>query len=244
MVDDMVAMIIAGEQDPNGPGTKFRTETNLDMRDDLAAAIGGDFAMAMDGPVVPTPAWKFIVEVNDQSKLQTAITLLVQRANDEAVKQGHPGVTLEQSEQDGRMFYTLKTASAVPVEIDYTFESGYLVAGPSRALVLNSISIRNGGVTLTKSATFTSLLPKDQHTNVSGIVYQNLGRVAAPLMEQMNPNEAQSFQTIVNNARPSLLVAYGDSDRIELATTGRYFGFDVNNLALTQLMHLSGTPNR
>jgi ferric-dicitrate binding protein FerR (iron transport regulator) len=242
MVDDMFAMMNAAGQDPSAHRAEFRAQANFDMRDDFAAALGGDFAMALDGPAIPTPAWKLIVEVNDQSKLQSTITLLVQKINDEAAKHNRPGITLDQLEQDGRIFYTVKSAaSAIPLEIDYTYESGYLVAGPSRALVLQSISVRNSGVTLTKSATFISLLPKDQHTNVSGIVYQNLASVAAPLMEQMNPNEAQSFQTIVGNARPSLLVAYGDSDRIELATTGRYFGFDVNNMALAQLLHLSGT---
>jgi hypothetical protein len=242
MVDDMFAMMTAAGEDPSAKREKFRAETNFDMRDDFAAALGGDFAMALDGPVVPTPSWKFVVEVNDQGKLQSTIGLLIQKINDEAAKNGHPGLTLDRLEQDGRIFYTVKsTSTGVPMEIDYTYESGYLVAAPSRAMVLQAISVRDSGVTLTKSSTFTSLLPKDQHTNVSGIVYQNLASVAQPLVAEMNPNEAQSFQTIVGNARPSLLVAYGDSDRVELATTGRYFGFDINNMAITQLLHLGGT---
>jgi hypothetical protein len=36
-------------------------------------------------------------------------------------------------------------------------------------------------------------------------------------------------------------VAYGDNASVEVATTGRYFGLDINNLALSQLMNLSGT---
>lgn len=242
MVDDVFAMIAASGGDASAKRAEFRSKMTFDLRDDFASALGGDFAMAMDGPVVPTPAWKLIVEVNDQSKLQSTITLLIQKAGDDAAAHGRPAPSLDQIEEDGRVYYTVRSAaSPVPLEIDYTYDSGYLVAAPSRALVLKAINVRQSGVTLTKSSTFTSLLPKDQHTNVSGIVYQNLNSVAAPLMEQMNPNEAQSFQTIAGNARPSLLVAYGDTDRIELATTGRYFGFDVNNLALSQLLHLSGT---
>ena len=245
MLDDIFAMMAANGDNVGAKRSDFRSEMNFDLRDDLAAALGGDFAIAMDGPVVPTPAWKIIVEVNDQSKLQTAISLLVVKANTDAAKKGKPGVTLEQAEQDGHVYYTLRSASnSVSPELDYTYDQGYLVGAPSRALVIKAINVRNSGVTLAKSATFTSLLPKDQHTNVSGIVYQNLVSVAAPLMAQMNPNEAQSLQTITANAKPSLLVAYGDAESVEIATTGRYFGFDVNNFALSQLLNLSGTRKK
>lgn len=242
MMDDVFGFITATGGDAAAKRSEFRAQMNFDMRDDFAIALGGDFALTIDGPVVPTPAWKFIAEVNDQSKLQSAIGLIVQRVNDEATKNGRPGVTLEQAEEDGRVFYAVKSANGpVPMEIDYTYDSGYLVAAPSRALVLKAIHVRDSGVTLAKSQAFTSLLPKDDHTNASAILYQNLVSVAQPLAEQLNPNEAQSFQTITANAKPSLLVAYGDSTSVEVATTGRYFGLDINNIALSQLLHLSGT---
>jgi len=242
MMDDVFGLITATGGDAAAKRAEFRAQMNFDMRDDFAAALGGDFTMAMDGPVIPTPSWKFIAEVNDQSKLQSAIALIIQKVNDEATKNGRPGVTLEQADSDGRTFYAIKTANGpIPVEIDYTYESGYLVAAPSRALVLKAINVRDSGVTLAKSQTFISLLPKDDHTNASAILYQNLVSVAQPLADQLNPNEAQSFQTITANAKPSLLVAYGDSTSVEVATTGRYFGLDINNIALSQLLHLSGT---
>ncbi len=246
MMDDVFAIITATGGDAAAKRAEFQSKMNFDMRDDLAAALGGDFTLAIDGPVVPTPSWKFIAEVNDQSKLQSTIGLIIQKLNDEATKNGRPGVTLDQAEEDGRVYYAIKSANKVgmPIEVDYTYDSGYLVAGPSRALILQAIKVRESGVTLAKSQTFTSLLPKDDHTNASGILYQNLVSVAQPLAAQLNPNESQSFQTIVNNAKPSLLVAYGDNTSVEVATTGRYFGLDINNLALTQLLHFSGTHTR
>ncbi len=244
MMDDVFAIISATGGDAAAKRAEFRAKMNFDMRDDFAAALGGDFTMAIDGPVVPTPSWKFIAEVNDQSKLQSTIGLILQKLNDEAAKQGKPGVALTQAEEDGRTFYNIASAATgTPVEVDYTYDNGYLVAAPSRALVLKAIRVRESGVTLAKSQVFMSLLPKDDHTNASGILYQNLVSVAQPLAAQLNPNESQSFQTIVNNAKPSLLVAYGENTSVEVATTGRYFGFDINNLALSQLLHFSGTHN-
>ena len=53
----------------------------------------------------------------------------------------------------------------------------------------------------------------------------------------MNPQEAQSLQVIAANARPSVIVMYGDADRIEVATSSKFFGFDVNTAALSGLLH-------
>ena len=49
----------------------------VDIRNDLAAALGGEVAMAQDGPLLPLPAWKIAVEVYDPVKLEAAIQKLV-----------------------------------------------------------------------------------------------------------------------------------------------------------------------
>jgi hypothetical protein len=147
---------------------------------------------------------------------------------------------LEQVEEGGRVFYTVKSLNlSAPLELHYTFVSGYLVATPSQALLLKAIKIRESGITLANSSRFKSLLPKDGHTNASGVIYQNLASVAGPLGEQLNPQEAQSLQVIAGNAAPSLICAYGDEDRIEIATNSKFFGLDVNNLALSQLLRMA-----
>ncbi|MCU1287083.1 MAG: putative FecR [Acidobacteriales bacterium] len=237
MVDDIYAMIQGGGGNVDGERAKFQSEMKFDLRDELAATLGGDFAVALDGPVLPTPAWKFIVEVNNQTKLQSTLQLIVQDINDKAALHNQPGVTLQQTDEDSRSFYMLKSANPVnPMELHYTFASGYLVAAPSHALLLKALKVRESGVSLSRSNGFAALLPKDQHTNASGIMYQNLASVAGAIGDQLTGSQAQSLQTIVSNARPSLLCVYGDTDRIEIATTSRLFGFDVNNFALSQLL--------
>jgi hypothetical protein len=240
MIDDIYSMIRSSGGNPEAKRAEFQAEMNFDLREELAATLGGDFAMAMDGPILPTPSWKFVIEVNNQSRLQSTLQLLVQDINTKQLKYGKPGVSLEQVEEDGRIFYTVKSPTApIPLEIHYTYAAGYLVAAPSQALVTKAIRIKDSGVTLTRSTGFTSLLPKDQHTDASGLMYQNLVGIAGPLAEQLNPKQAQSLQTIAANARPSLICLYGDDDRIEVATNSKFFGLDVNNFALSQLLRIA-----
>jgi hypothetical protein len=130
--------------------------------------------------------------------------------------------------------------------VNYTFANGYMIAAPSRALLLKAIRVRESGSSLTRSQQFISLLPKDQHNNVSAFMYQDLAKIAGTVAEQMNPQEAQSLQTIAANAKPSLIAAYGNETSIEVATNSKFFGFDVNSLALSSVLGQSKgtlTPN-
>src|SRR6185437_10205943 len=49
----------------------------LDIRNDIAAPLGGEFAFAIDGPILPTPAWKLVFEVNDPEHLQNTLERVV-----------------------------------------------------------------------------------------------------------------------------------------------------------------------
>ena len=106
---------------------------------------------------------------------------------------------------------------------------------------MKALQVHDSGNAITHSSSFIALMPRDEHTNVSALLYQDLRVIAAPLAETMNSAEAQSLQVIAANARPSLICAYGDADRIEIATNSRFFGFDVNSVALSQLL---GTLSR
>jgi ABC-type multidrug transport system fused ATPase/permease subunit len=74
---------------------------------------------------------------------------------------------------------------AVP-EIHYVYTDGYLLAAPSQALLDSSIQNRANGYTLTSSAAFTALIPHDQYTNFSAMVYYNVGSTLSPLVEHFN----------------------------------------------------------
>src|SRR6266699_1001227 len=241
MLDDIFNTI--GASDPNFKQGLARTnaELGLNLRDDLASALGGELTLALDGPVLPTPSWKAIVEVNNSGALQLAIEKLVQDVNREAQKSNHPGVTLNQTQAGGRTFYRIESqVGGLSNEYDYTFGDGYMIMAPSRALVLAALQTHANGTSLARSASFRALLPKDNQANFSAMIYQNLSPILKPLASQLTSGQLALLQQLAVDAKPSVFCAYGESDRIEVASSGKLFDL---NPGLPTLIHLLGLSN-
>ena len=59
-----------------GPGavlSEFQKQTGVNVVNDIAANLGGEMTVAVDGPLLPTPSWKIAIEVNDPTAIETAI---------------------------------------------------------------------------------------------------------------------------------------------------------------------------
>ena len=84
ILDDIVAMAAAGDDGARQALAELESRLDLRLREDFAETLGGEFAFALDGPLLPTPAWKVIVEVYDPARLQASLQTLVTRAADEA----------------------------------------------------------------------------------------------------------------------------------------------------------------
>ncbi len=200
----------------------------VDLRNDLAAALGGEVAMAQDGPLLPMPSWKIVVEVYNPVLLQATIQKLLAAAN----------VQLQQSTVNGRTYYTLSSPSGSPfTTLCYTYTDGYLLAGSSQSLLDTAIQNRASGYTLPRSATFTALIPHDQYANFSAAVYYNASTLT-PLLEQFSQQPA--VQQLAANLKPTLIAAYGENDRITFATSGSLFT-TIGNMSLLQLLEKPGT---
>jgi FecR protein/Putative zinc-finger len=238
MFDDLFSAIGARDPDVNKGLAEANAELGLNIRDDLASALGGEITIALDGPVLPTPSWKAIIEVNQSGALQLAIEKMVQAANREAQKSNQPGLTLNQAQVGGRTFYTITPQNAaLTTEYDYTFADGYLILAPSRALLIAAIETHTNGTSLARSASFQALLPNDNQANFSGMIYQNLGPILKPLASQLNSGQLAMLQQLAIDSKPSVMCAYGESDRIEVASSGKLLDL---NLALPTLLHLLG----
>jgi hypothetical protein len=79
---------------------------------------------------------------------------------------------------------------------------------------------------LQRSAKFTALLPADRHTNFSGAVYHAVGSLLAPLANtvQLTPEQRKSLAAVAGADTPTLVLLYGEQDRIEVASKGTFFG--------------------
>jgi DNA-binding FrmR family transcriptional regulator len=240
MLDDIFNTL--GASDPNLSKNLAETssELGLDLRNDLASALGGELTLALDGPVLPTPSWKAVIEVNKSGALQVAIDKLVQGLNHEAQKSKRPGLTLHQEQAGGRTFYTIQSLGVgLRTEFDYTFADGYMIVAPSRALLLAALGTHAAGTSLGRSASFRALLPSDRQANFSAMMYQNLSPILKPLASQLSPGQFALLEQLAADAKPSVFCAYGESDRIEVATSGKLLDLNPGLPTLIQLLGLS-----
>ncbi len=228
LIDELFEILSAGDPDFEFGIAEFEREHAIDIRRDLAAPIGGEFAIALDGPVVPVPSWKLIVESYDSEALDSAIGWAVSEIDATATRTGSPGLTREPRKVGGRDYGVIVSRGSGQPLAWYTFSDGYLVAGPSQAIVDRALMTRASGVSLPRSTQFTSLLPRDRQVGFSAAVYRNLSPAAGPLADLLSGlgAEKKALLTQAVGDGASLTVAYGEPDRIIVAgsTEGGFFG--------------------
>jgi FecR protein/Putative zinc-finger len=190
LVDDLFNTLKAVDDKSWQQLQGFQVDQGIDLRNDFAVPLGGEYAFAIDGPLLPIPSWKAVFEVDDPAHLQQTLERTIERLNAEVAKNGKQGFAWSQVESGGKRFYTLRSLD-VPVEVNYAYVYGYLVAAPSRALVENAIRYRESGYTLLQSSKFRATLPEDKQANFSAMIYQNIGSVIAPIARSVGKAAAE-----------------------------------------------------
>ena len=180
LVDDLLETLKKGDAKDWEDLQRFQAEQAIDLRNDFAAPLGGEYAFALDGPLAPVPSWKAIFQVDDQQHLQQTLEIIVGKINAEMAREGKNGFAWARNESGGRVFYTLKSLD-YGLEVNYTYAYGYFIIAPSRALVENAIKYKESGHTLLGSPKFKATLPEDKQVNFSLMVYQNAGSIFAPV---------------------------------------------------------------
>lgn len=213
-----------------GPETRdLDTDGDLELLRGLAATLGGDVAIALDGPVLPIPSWKVAIEVYDQAQFQTEFTGLVTRINDRIATEGHEGqIVVEREDAGNRTDWVVRYTGPEPVAgagtMRYTIADGYLIAAPSRVLIDRAIEQRGNGYTLTRSTEFAALLPADGHVNVSAFVWQHLGPTLGPLASKvagaLATDEMKSLEAMAGESGPRLVTVYAEDDLIVISARG------------------------
>jgi hypothetical protein len=239
LVDDLLGVVETVSPDLRKNFDKLQADHGLDIRNDIAAPLGGEFAFAIDGPILPTPSWKMVFEVHDAQHLQQTLEKLVSELNKEAAKFGKTGLVWDNAEVSGRNFYTLKSPDFGLVEVNYTFVNGYMIVGPSRALVERSLRSQEANYSLLRSAKFIAGLPADGNANFSAVFYHNLAPLVQPFAERIASStgslpkeQQQAIKAMAADMPPTLAYAYAQGDSISFAanTDGAPFGLSPATL--------------
>jgi len=230
VVDDLLTVMGAVCPDLDKHIEDLQKNHGLNLRNDIAAPLGGEYAFAIDGPILPTPSWKLVFQVNDPTHLQQTLEQAVVEINKQLNKEGKQGLEWSKADSGGRTFYTLSAKDLGAIELNYVFANGYLIACPTRALVEKALQYHDSGSTLIHSPQFTAGLPADGNVNFSAFVYQNI----APLAKQMGnmPVGPKNAITMAATMEPTLAYAYAYGDHIEIAanTEGGPFGLSPATL--------------
>jgi hypothetical protein len=108
LYDDLMNMLKTADEKCWQEFNELQTQHGVSLREDFAAKLGGEFAVAVDGPVIPTPSWKVVVEVNNPEGLQQNIEHIVAELNKEIAQKGETQLVWENSQSGDRTFYRLK----------------------------------------------------------------------------------------------------------------------------------------
>jgi hypothetical protein len=234
IADDLIAMAAANGAQTNGL-TEAEEKLQINFRDDIAANLGGDFLLSLDGPVLPTPSWKAVIEVNDSNSLEQALERMTAAIRQQASVNAPHSIAIEPSDAGGQRYYSLHDTVTGNIVAQYTYANGYMIVAPSRALLIQALQAYSTGNSLANSAAFKALLPKDANENYSAVAYQNLSPVLTPLLTEVSGETADAVRKLAADARPTAVCARAEQSRIEAASDSRLFGFDF--LTLETLIH-------
>ena len=239
--DQIVDVLEEAGVDPDEALAEIEAELGLSVRNDFLVHLGGEYAVGIDGPVLPSPAWLAVASVYNADALQTSIETLVEKAADalaEADEDGDASLTLEEEESNGRTVYRLTLefngsdeddadsgdedkagddpgavleALLETPEIFYTYFDGYMVSASSVATIDTAIRYRGSGASLTDSQRFIDLLPPNGYVDFSAMVYNRLAETASQLFEMLPTDVVDDDQQAVVQAIEESLSSQGPS---------------------------------
>lgn len=236
IANDLVAMASDRHHNDSEDGDNAGKEIEATVRNEIVPNLGGDVLMALDGPVLPTPAWKLVIEVHDPERLEAGIEQVVRQIDAAGSgKDFHP-VAIEPQTAGSLRVYAIRDQAAQSTVAFYTFADGFMIVSPDRAMLIDAIRVHQSGNTLARSTAFKALLPSGDHENCSAVAYQNLGPVLDPLLSQMSGESAAALRKLASDSKPTAVCVWGEENRIEAASDSRLFGFDF--LELGSLLNL------
>ncbi len=228
-------LAILEELDTIGAPADFDSDAELQLFYSVMATLGGEFAIGLDGPVLPTPAWKAVIEAYDAALLQQSIETAVTRFNAQAVAEGIAAtIALSPSNVDGYNGFQVSLTvdpAAVDSQFDigtitfqYAFVDGYLVAAPNAALVGRAIEFYASGSGLQTDAEYRELMLRDGYLDFSAVYFSRLGQLLDGLMDKLPTNITAEQQAAIAaldmDVGPSMTSVLALPDKMHLAHTG------------------------
>ena len=191
--------------------------------DGLLGMLGGEIAVALDGPILPLPSWKAVVEVYDPVRLQQSVESWVGLLH-AITGDTEFGVGVVEGTTPHDAVYRL---SAGGLNMHYAFIDGYLVMAGNRAVLDRARVTYDSEVTLLDAAKFQELLPLDSYLDFSAVAYARLDdSLALPVLGLVTSGSDGIRSEVLDQLRGTLedgaamFGVYNEPDRIRVVANG------------------------
>jgi hypothetical protein len=213
----------------------FDAQAELELFNNVMSVLGGEVAFGLDGPALPTPAWKVVIEAYDETLLQESIELSVAQFNEYIATEEELDASIEVSAVSigGYNGYEIDLSVDAMANSDiefsgasfvYVYADGYLVAGPDAGIVDRAISFYESGSGLQTDSEFRDLLSRDGYLDFSLVVFSRLGEllndVLGNLPASLNAEQQAAISALDTEVGPSISSVLALPDRMHFAHNG------------------------
>ncbi|MBI5083054.1 MAG: FecR domain-containing protein [Acidobacteria bacterium] len=217
---EIMAMATSKNPDAEAKLKELEAKLGISVANDIAAAIGTDFAVALERPGVPVPGVVAAIEVYKPGTLDGTIAKVVDAANREPAMQGKQ-ITLAQESAGGRLWMSLKPSTGLQT-LYWTYDQGYMVLSNDRGLAERAIQTRNGGFALVRAANFQQQMPSSAGLHPSGFFWLNTKGALEGVLKQLPAGgQMDAFRKLASDRDPLLVVFSGEKERIHAASRTR-----------------------
>ncbi len=127
IADDLTSMTTAESGHSNTQSNPADAELKATIHDELIANLGSEFLLTLDGPVLPTPSWKGVIEVRDPDRIEAALEHLASLIDNQEQSKSSHRISIEPTDSNGQRFYAIHDLSSGAVVAQYTFSNGYML---------------------------------------------------------------------------------------------------------------------
>ncbi|MBY0503418.1 MAG: FecR domain-containing protein [Bryobacteraceae bacterium] len=194
---------------------EFERKTGVNFANDIAGALGTDYAYAVETPTLPIPGWIAVAEVYRQASLDESLRRFVEAFNRESPS---AKLTLKTETTGGRTWTTITASSAPGMALQMTYDRGYLLLSSDRAIITRAIQTRPGGFPLVRSAKFRNQLPSGAGMHQSAFLWINTSEQVRQMLSSVVTGQ---LATLLQNREPLLVLVNGETERISAASRNR-----------------------
>ena len=222
---------------------EFEKTTGINLSADIAAAIGTDFSVSMETATIPMPGWVSALEVFSPAALDAVGQRLVDAANKLMKPEdlAKSKLTISKETVSGRVWNSV-TDAAKTQTLYWTYDGGYLVFGPDRAIASRAIATRASGTPLVRSARFREMQPATPSVHNSGFVWLNTRGALESLITASGATAPPALRNLLSSRDPVLIVLNGETERIAAFSRTRLTSLLID-LMLTSGAGQTGAPS-